>query len=327
MKQLFAKYDKFIPYDDYNVNSPDEMLAVLEKQVEILERKGMTLTQNASIWMPKDVEVCINGIYQDRLTPYHNHDYYEINYVLEGQLVQYINGQKLVMNKGDFLIMSHSVRHSSFPVGEKCKCFNILLADSYVERTQKKMAIYDSTNYLQYVMNNNAYILFLNTGKAEIAKMIKEMASSPRGNNKLAVYSPLMARNIMEKILITLSACERYDQIFRDIPSNTEMQLRGERIVQYMNENYATITLDELAKKFGYSTQHIRRIIKKHTGMSYMTALQHKRIEVAMQLLRKSNLSVKEIAEIVGLDSPEYFSRRFKFERGVSPTEYRESQI
>ncbi len=321
MKQLFFKYDKFIPYENYNTNSADEMLAVLEKQVEIIERKGMTLTQNASIWMPNDIEVCINGIYQDRLTPYHNHDYYEINYVREGNLVQYINGQKLVMNKGDLLIMSHSIRHSSFPIGEKCNCNNILLKDSFVKKIENKLSAYDPTNYLQYIMNNDAYILFLNTGKTGIAKLVKEMGSS---SSKFTMYSSLIVNNIMEKIMILLTDCERYDQIFHDITSNSEMQLRGERIVQYMNENYATITLEELAKKFGYSTQHIRRIIKKHTGMSYMTALQHKRIEVAMQLLKKSNLSVKEIAEIVGLESPEYFSRRFKFERGVSPSEYRE---
>lgn len=323
MKQLFAKYDKLIPYDDYNVNSPDEMLAVLEKQVEILERKGMSLTQNSSIWMPNGTEIAVNGIFQDRLTPYHNHDYYEINYVMEGCLVQYINGSKLVMKSGDLIIMSHSVRHSSFPIGEKCKCYNILLADSYVERTQKKLATYNVSNYLQNIMSNNAYILFRNTEKININKLMSEILF-PANTKKLAIYSPLIVKNAMEKILILLTSCDRYDQIFQDISNNSEMQLRGERIVQYMNENYATITLEELAKKFGYSTQHVRRIIKKHTGMSYMTALQHKRIEVSMQLLRNSTLSIKEIAEIVGLESPEYFSRRFKFERGVSPTEYRE---
>ena len=36
MKTLFNKYDKYIPYSDYDINSSEEMLAVLKKQAELI---------------------------------------------------------------------------------------------------------------------------------------------------------------------------------------------------------------------------------------------------------------------------------------------------
>ena len=35
MKALYFKYDKYIPYTDYDINSAEEMLTVLKKQVTV----------------------------------------------------------------------------------------------------------------------------------------------------------------------------------------------------------------------------------------------------------------------------------------------------
>lgn len=135
-----------------------------------------------------------------------------------------------------------------------------------------------------------------------------------------------MVKNTVERIFITLASCERYDQQF-NTGHLTDTRELGERIIQYLYEHYTDITLDELAKKFGYSAQHIRRIIKKHTGYSFITALQHKRMERAMHLLKTTTLSIREITELVGLESPEYFTRRFKYERNATPTEFRNAHM
>ena len=41
------------------------------------------------------------------------------------------------------------------------------------------------------------------------------------------------------------------------------------------------------------------------------------------KLLSTTNIPIGEISELAGYESPEYFSRRFKFETGYTPTEYR----
>ena len=323
MKSLFFKYDKYLPYTDFDVNSAEEMLAVLKKQAELIERRGLTLTQNASSWMDVNTNIGINHIFQDRLTPYHDHDYYELNYVIKGALVQYIEGMELVMKPGELIIFPPGVRHASFPIYQDNKAVNILITEAFIKKTEKLLSGVNPSNYLNYLMNHRTYILFVNVTRFCVEEIIKECLAYDANKTQ---YSEILKNNLAEKMLITLSECERYDQIFKDTSNTPDNRERAERILQYMYEHYADITLEELAKKFGYSTQHIRRIIKKHTGYSFITALQHKRIERAMSLLRNTNLTVKEIAETVGLESPEYFTRRFKYERNITPTEYRKQQ-
>lgn len=174
MKALYFKYDKYIPYEDFDVNSAEEMMAVLKKQAELVERRGLTLTQNASAWMNTDVEIGINKIYQDRLTPYHDHDYYEINFVYDGNLVQYIEGNELVMNKGDLIILPPGVRHESFPVGENHNAHNILVTESFIKRTEKLLSGSNTSNYLDFLINHKSYLLFLNTHEHGIDGLITE---------------------------------------------------------------------------------------------------------------------------------------------------------
>jgi AraC family transcriptional regulator of arabinose operon len=57
--------------------------------------------------------------------------------------------------------------------------------------------------------------------------------------------------------------------------------------------------------------------------MHYVEA---RRIERATQLLRVTSLSVKQIAEQVGFESPFYFSLRFKKATGISPSAYRDNR-
>ena len=48
------------------------------------------------------------------------------------------------------------------------------------------------------------------------------------------------------------------------------------------------------------------------------------RIDKAKNLLENSNLSIKEICVSCGYTDPNYFSRSFKKNVGVTPTEYKE---
>lgn len=323
MKKLYNKYDSFgPPVSSFDKYSPNEVLNVLKKQMEFCECRGFSFTQSAQTWFSDDGEATEAKIWSDHLTPYHNHDYFEINYVVTGQLAQYINGKPMLMNEGELLIMPPAVYHESFPIGDGYS-INILLRENFVKRMESKLAKYSSSNYLSHIMRRNVYMLFTDTEKQGADKLIAEFMDVydiyPRE------FSKLLRTNLAEKLMLILTHCSKTEHIFtvRDAGENTPV--KAETILNYINENYASITLEELANHFGYSTQQIRRIIKKHTGYSYAQAVQMKRIGVSIELLTKTQLSIKEIASIVGLDSPEYFCRRFKCERGMTPTEFRKA--
>jgi len=64
------------------------------------------------------------------------------------------------------------------------------------------------------------------------------------------------------------------------------------------------------------------RKMKALLGYSAVTLIRKIRIEQALEMMRKNEMSIAEIAFAVGFNDPAYFSRVFKEEMGVSPGEW-----
>ncbi|WP_051691758.1 AraC family transcriptional regulator [Pedobacter borealis] len=98
-----------------------------------------------------------------------------------------------------------------------------------------------------------------------------------------------------------------------------------EQSISFMKENlHRSLTVESIAKEFNYSSSHYSTLFKQKTGLSPIDYFIRLKIQNACQLLTKSNLIVKEIAQKVGYDDPFYFSRMFKKIIGKSPIEYKE---
>lgn len=97
-------------------------------------------------------------------------------------------------------------------------------------------------------------------------------------------------------------------------------------IKQYLDENYAgRITLDALAKRFFINKCYLSRLFKDKYGFTINKYILFKRITKAKQYLRFSSKTVDEIADSIGMNDANYFSRMFRKVEGISPSEYRKS--
>ncbi len=95
-------------------------------------------------------------------------------------------------------------------------------------------------------------------------------------------------------------------------------------IIEYISENYGH-TLDNTAigKKFGYHPNYISRLFVKQTGVSLHRYILNYRISQALTHLFYTKLSLGEVAQKCGFPDYAYFSRAFKQQHGISPSEYR----
>ena len=98
-------------------------------------------------------------------------------------------------------------------------------------------------------------------------------------------------------------------------------------ITAYVLSHYAEpgFSVGSISDFSGVSETHLRRLFRRFlrtTPTRYINAL---RLERAKNMLTCSNYSVREIAASVGFEDPYYFSRFFRCETGVSPTQYRTS--
>lgn len=106
---------------------------------------------------------------------------------------------------------------------------------------------------------------------------------------------------------------------FYDYQAGTDFSL----ILQYIQHNYKTITMSSLASLFNYSEPHLCTMIRQNTGQSFTALIRRLRMADAVNYLTNTNLKIGEIAEAVGYNSSDHFSRVFRSTYKMSPQNYR----
>ena len=97
-------------------------------------------------------------------------------------------------------------------------------------------------------------------------------------------------------------------------------------IHKYLTEHLSErITIEELAKKYLMNPTTLKRVFKEVYGMSIAAHMKQHRMEEAAKLLKKSDMSIAQIAKNVGYESQSRFTTAFKDYYGMLPTEYRKN--
>ena len=96
---------------------------------------------------------------------------------------------------------------------------------------------------------------------------------------------------------------------------------------EYIHRNYSRdISLDDVSKDVNISPYYFSKVFKDETGENFIEYLTNIRINKAKELLQNTNMSMKEIGCEIGYMDPNYFSRIFKKNIGVTPTEFKEGK-
>ena len=96
-------------------------------------------------------------------------------------------------------------------------------------------------------------------------------------------------------------------------------------IINYIQENYQTVTLDDLSREFYLSKPYLSKYIKEKSGATFGENVKKIRLKKASTLLRNGNMKVERVAEASGYQNVEHFNRLFKKKYGMTPVQYRSS--
>ena len=103
---------------------------------------------------------------------------------------------------------------------------------------------------------------------------------------------------------------------------NSELITKALNYIKSENKK-SDITIDDVATHAGFSTDYFNRIFFAHTGFNIMEYVRFSRLKKAAHLLRGTNNDILDIALDCGYEAHESFSRAFKNQYGISPSEYR----
>ena len=250
----------------------------------------------------------------------HIHNYFEINYVASGSCTFVFEKNKRTMQEGELCIIAPSSEHD-LVIDDDSTVFCIMLRKSTFDTTffsllsRKDLLSYFFRTILQDDSHAN-YLLFFSENNKWLKQIIHNAMGESYKNDSYSnacciSWINLLFSNLLRNYSKTLQ--------FYDYQMGADFSL----VLQYIQHNYQTVTLASLAELFHYSEPHLCTLIKQNTGHTFTGLIKRLRLAEAIDYLTNTNLKIGEIAEKVGYNSADHFSRVFRSTYKMSPQEYR----
>ncbi len=251
-----------------------------------------------------------------------SHDFWEINYIDAGEHHYNIGGKKLTLQQGELLLISPNTFHS-----HRC---------NGVDSTSLIIVTFTSDNELLKAIADQA--LQLNDRqKAMLDSIVVEAQRAFSSPLTLFVSCELIRRaekNFAAEQLIRLNLEMLLIELLRNRMAPSEESLRSSiksasdsekvaRIKMFLKDSvYSRITIADICAHVSLSPTCVKSVFRQTTGMPIMTYYARLKIKEAKRLLQRGFYSVNEVANILSYTSTQYFSKHFKKETGLTPTEY-----
>ena len=115
-------------------------------------------------------------------------------------------------------------------------------------------------------------------------------------------------------------AVNQIDEV-KNMPETQDERLRA--IINFIQEHYLTVTLEDLSRQFFLSKPYLSKYIKEKSGLTFGENVKKIRMKKASSLLKNSNMKIERVAEAAGYQNVEHFNRLFKKRFGMTPAQYR----
>ena len=254
--------------------------------------------------------------------PEHTHNYVELIYMCSGSTKHIINGNEIVLEKGELLFLNQNAIQEIMPAGEDDIAVNLIILPSFFDYALTMLGDEDNLirefiiDCLKSKDNDVSYLHFKVADVLPIQNLMENLIWTihNKQNNKRSINQATMG-----VLLLQLMNYTEYVDVGKD-NSGQELVMS---VYKYVEENYRDGSFTDLAEQLHYDLHWLSKTIKQLTGKNYTELLQDKRMRQAAYLLRTSKLTVADIATAVGYENISYFHRLFQKTYGTSPRNYR----
>lgn len=254
----------------------------------------------------------------------HSHSTYELHYIPYGEGTLKVNHKHYKISPGTFYLTGPGIFHEqisdgNLPMTEYCLNFQYIV--------RKKCTFnhhYYNKNEIDCLASILAHTHFW-FGKDEFSTFgLFQRLYHEIENRILGYYSSIqsLAAQIIINSARSFAAVKEAEY---EIPVKLSYDKRQTTIDDYFRKYDMKLKPSTLAKVLGVSVRQLDRIMKQYYSMSFKQKLLHTRIEIALDLLKDTDLPVKEIALNVGFSNYSHFYKAFLEREGVSPSDYRKS--
>ena len=244
----------------------------------------------------------------------HNHSAVEILLTMEGVVTYYVDDVAYPVRKGEVLIVPPDTPHSLIMEEGSSRYLFLFEPDAVMlMRDVKSLATYFNKPF-HLRDGSEAHVRI-----RELLLRIREAYEKQELMWNAVCYSSIL------RIYATLG--QRYMSGIRPRTEDTLRNMDSEVItaaITYINNHYREeLSLEDVAQFAGFSRYYFSRSFKRQTGYSFKDYLCQKRLQVAMDLLIRTNRPMRDVAIDSGFGSVATFNRVFREKKGCTPTQYR----
>ena len=239
----------------------------------------------------------------------HWHEFYELEYILDGEAVEIVNGVSYSVGPGTVTLLSPVDFHAYKNIDPEnpLEVIKVEFQDLFLPKALLN-DIYTHKDAKITRISDGLFDSFL-------SQLCKDFCEDGYAKDTF----------LMNSIVNLCILVMRY--IFAD--KKADVLTSGEHspiqdAVLYVRTHFReNISAEAVAKTVHLSPNYFSEYFKKQTGEKFSIFVLRLRVEFAANLLRISDLSIKEVAFESGFNSAAYFSNTFKDFYGVSPERYR----
>lgn len=241
----------------------------------------------------------------------HWHRSVEIFALFEGELEFYINEIRYPLQPGEFMLVNSNEIHSILsPKKNQTVVLQIPLATFEKYYTDERFIYFSHSSRLQ---------------DEEVMRLIREMYLAYQ--EKKCGYE-LKVQSQFYMLVYLLVTKYRKTEVNEDLIRHNKNLNKLSAITSYMKENYKKeLSLESLAKTFGYSPTYLSRMFQKYAKTNYKTCLDNIRLEHAAKDLMNTEITIGEIAFNNGFANSKAFAKVFQAKYGMLPSEFRKCKM
>ncbi|MBO4981410.1 MAG: helix-turn-helix transcriptional regulator [Lachnospiraceae bacterium] len=245
--------------------------------------------------------------YYSPLQPDHNHNFFEIFYLLSGGCRFLLKDNIYQLGKGDLVFIAPGeLHHALYPDQDTCEMITIYFKKEYLS--------------LNHLLETRSFMgsvpaLYQEEFYAILSRMLSE-------NSLIDEYSRDFLRCYLEDILLLLMR--------HSVMNEKEPELLNSRdadillATKYIYKNFQKpLTLKEVSAVASLSPTYFSKKFKQITGMGFKEYLNFVRLKHAQAALLTTGSTITDIALEYGFNDSNYFKDLFKKVYGKSPREFR----
>ena len=252
------------------------------------------------------------------------HDYFEIVYVLSGEVSCQVAGRSFRCKEGELIVIGSSLYHRmwrhtrSFPRIATLFFMPEVICEAGMNGEQAEFLL---PFYLQEA--KFPHVVRARTGiPEEVFKLIRRIHALLPAQRSLARLS---VRTFLRMILILLA--NHYAPYFATRQAGQRECQASWRIAplfEFLEVHYhQALSVEDAAGMLHVSKPHFMRLFKHVTGQSFISYLNHFRIAKAQAVLATSDKPIAQLCQEVGFCDQSYFGSVFRKTVHMTPLEYR----